>query len=62
MTYFTIGVEDHYGWANLVSVAASGPEITVLDKRRVDLIEPNLATSPYHTKHCKCENQRPRSL
>jgi|SRR6185437_3155912 len=48
MTYFTIGVEDHYGWANLVSVAASGPDITVIDKRRVDLIEPNLATSPYH--------------
>ena len=48
MTYFSIGVEDHYGWANLVSVAASGPDITVIDKRRVDLIEPNLATSPYH--------------
>ena len=48
MTYFAIGVEDHYGWANLVSVAASGPDITVIDKRRVDLIEPNLAASPYH--------------
>jgi len=48
MTNFSIGVEDHYGWANLVSVAASGRDINVIDKRRVDLIEPNLATSPYH--------------
>jgi hypothetical protein len=48
MTYFAIGVEDHYGWANLVSVAASGPDITIIDKRRVDLIEAHLPASPYH--------------
>jgi hypothetical protein len=48
MTYFAIGIEDHYGWANLVSVAASGPDISIIDKRRVDLIEPHLPASPYH--------------
>ena len=48
MIHFAIGVEDHYGWANLVSVAASGPDITIIDKRRVDLIEPHLPASPYH--------------
>ncbi|HSS21567.1 MAG TPA: hypothetical protein VLL54_15950 [Pyrinomonadaceae bacterium] len=48
MTNFAIGVEDHYGWANLVSVVASGRDIIVIDKRRVELIEPKLPASPYH--------------
>jgi hypothetical protein len=61
MTYFTIGVEDHYGWANLVSVAASGPDITVIDKRRVDLISLAQAirsgTLAQAERHCQCQTR-----
>jgi hypothetical protein len=48
MSDFAIGIEDHYGWANLVSIAVSGPDVTLLDKRRVELIDPDLPASPYH--------------
>jgi hypothetical protein len=45
---YSIGIEDHYAWANLVSVTASGPDELLLDKRRVELLDPLLAASPYH--------------
>jgi hypothetical protein len=48
MTAYAVGIEDHYAWANLVSVTASGPDETLLDRRRVDLLDPKLAASPYH--------------
>ena len=48
MRHFAIGIEDHYGWAHLVSVAVSGADLTLLDKRRVDLIDPHLPASPCH--------------
>ena len=45
---YVIGVDDHYGMANLVSVAVSGQIATLLDKRRVELIDRHLPSSPYH--------------
>ena len=48
MRYYTIGIEDHYAWANLVSVTTSGGDVVVLDSRRVELLEANLPVSPYH--------------
>ena len=48
MRDFAIGIEDHYGWAHLVSLAVSGSDLTLLDKRRIDLIDPHLPTSPCH--------------
>jgi hypothetical protein len=48
MRDFAIGIEDHYGWAHLVSVAVSGPDLTLLDKRRVALIDAHLTVHPYH--------------
>src|SRR5437868_9280613 len=48
MTEYSIGIEDHYAWANLVSVTTSGPNEIVLDKRRVELLDEQLASAPYH--------------
>jgi len=48
MSEYSIGVEDHYAWANLVSVTTSGPKEILLDKRRVELLDRELAASPYH--------------
>jgi hypothetical protein len=48
MRDFAIGIEDHYGWAHLVSIAVSGRDLMLLDKRRVELNDPHLPTSPYH--------------
>src|SRR5205809_5965333 len=48
MSEYSIGIEDHYAWANLVSVTTSGPKEILLDKRRVELLDQQLAASPYH--------------
>jgi len=48
MSEYSIGIEDHYAWANLVSVTTSGPDEIVLDRRRVQLLDLQLAASPYH--------------
>jgi hypothetical protein len=41
-------VADHNGWAVLVSAAAVNGEPTVVDRRRVRLIEKGLPDQPYH--------------
>ena len=43
-----VGVADHNGWAMLVTVAAINGEPTVVDRRRVELIEKGLPSQPYH--------------
>jgi hypothetical protein len=43
-----VGVADHNGWAMLVSVAAIDGHPTVIDRRRVELIEKGLPSQPYH--------------
>ena len=48
MSDYSIGIEDHYAWANLVCVAISGPGEVLLAKRRVELLDPTLPASPYH--------------
>jgi len=48
MSEYSIGIEDHYAWANLVSVTTSGPNEILLDRRRVQLLDPQLTASPYH--------------
>lgn len=40
-----IGVSDHGGWAVLVTVARDG---TLLDRRRVELVDDNLPALPHH--------------
>lgn len=48
MSEYSIGIEDHYAWANLVNVTTSGPNEILLDKRRVELLDQELTASPYH--------------
>jgi hypothetical protein len=48
MSEYSIGIEDHYAWANLVSVTTSGSNEIVLDKRRVELLDQQLTGAPYH--------------
>ncbi len=48
MSEYSIGIEDHYAWANLVSVTTSGPNDILLDRRRVELLDRQLTGSPYH--------------
>ena len=43
-----VGIADHNGWAILVSAAAVNGKPTVVDRRRVDLIEKNIPSQPYH--------------
>lgn len=40
-----VGVYDHWGWAILITVAADG---SVIDRRRVELIEAGLPAYPHH--------------
>jgi len=61
MSEYSIGIEDHYAWANLVSVTTSGANEILLDKRRVELLDEQLAASPYHHEHSKWRFQEPRS-
>lgn len=42
-----VGVADHSGWAFLVSAAAVNGEPTVVDRRRVRLLENGLPNQPY---------------
>ena len=49
-----IGVSDHGGWAVLVTVAGDG---TLLDRRRVELVDEDLPKIPHHS-----EGRRFRSM
>jgi hypothetical protein len=43
-----VGVADHNGWAMLVTVAGIDGHPTVIDRRRVELIEKGIPSQPYH--------------
>jgi hypothetical protein len=43
-----VGVADHNGWAVLVTAAAVNGSPTVVDRRRVSLIESGVPSQPYH--------------
>jgi hypothetical protein len=43
-----LGVADHNGWAVCVTTAVSRGVPVVVDRRRVDLIEPGVPSQPYH--------------
>jgi hypothetical protein len=42
-----IGISDHGGWAVLVTVTSAG---TLLDRRRVELVDENLPKIPHHSE------------
>ncbi len=43
-----VGVAEHSGWAELVSIAPRDGAIAVIDRRRVELIDAGLPNQPYH--------------
>jgi hypothetical protein len=43
-----VGVADHNGWAILVTAGAVKGKPTVIDRRRVELIEKGIPSQPYH--------------
>jgi hypothetical protein len=45
-----VGLKSHSGWAVLVAIGRSGKELQVVDRRRIELIEPGAtwAKQPYH--------------
>lgn len=42
------GLKAHSGWAALVALAKSGNSFTVVDRRRLELVEEEWAKQPYH--------------
>ena len=43
-----VGVDDHRGWANLVSVALQGGSVFVVNRHCIELIHPGLPSQPHH--------------
>jgi hypothetical protein len=43
-----VSVAEHAGWAHVICVAAAGNAPTVIERRRVTLIDAGLPTLPYH--------------
>jgi hypothetical protein len=43
-----LGVADHGGWAVCITVAANRGLPTIVDRRRIELIEPGVPSQPYH--------------
>ena len=43
-----VGVADHSGWANLVTIGADGGRPVVVDRRRCELVDPDVPRQPYH--------------
>ena len=51
MSEYSIGIEDHYAWANLVSVTTSGADETLLDRRRVEFARPEIVRVSVSSRH-----------
>jgi hypothetical protein len=62
MSEYSIGIEDHYAWANLLSVTTSGPNEILLDRRRVELLDRQLTASPYHHETLRMPPSRAEKL
>jgi len=43
-----LGIADHGGWAVCVTVAANRGVPAIVDRRRIELIEPGVPSQPYH--------------
>ena len=54
-----VGVSDHGGWAVFVTVASDG---TLLDRRRVELVDANLPKIPHHSEGQRLPPERAVAL
>ena len=43
-----VGVDDHRGWANLVSVSMHSGRAVIVSRCRIELIHPHLPSQPHH--------------
>ena len=57
-----VGVADHNGWAVLVCVAAPDSAPRVLDRRRVELLDVDLPSQPYHHETLQLETEPAQAL
>ncbi len=48
MVRAAIGLRAHSGWAAMIAVAGTGQSVTVIDRRRIELISPGIPAQPYH--------------
>jgi len=55
------GFKTHSGWAALVVLSQHGDELTVVDRRRVELVEELWAKQPYHAAE-ELEREEAREL
>jgi len=46
--HVALGLKAHSGWAALVAIGDRDGEFTVLDRRRIELVEDGWAKQPYH--------------
>src|SRR5688500_17810896 len=46
MSAMRLGIADHFGWA--VAVTAADDDHRVVDRRRIDLVEPGVTPAPIH--------------
>jgi hypothetical protein len=51
------GFKAHSGWAALVVLGTSGSDVTVLERRRVDLVDEEWAKQPYHAAEGAASNE-----
>ena len=56
------GFKSHSGWAALIVLGASGGTVTVLDRRRVDLVEEEWAKQPYHAAEYLPSNEARKTV
>lgn len=56
------GISDHNGWAIVVSVAVRDGAPVLLDRRRVELIDPGLPNQPYHHETLGLDSMRAEAL
>ncbi len=56
------GFKAHSGWAALIVLGVSGSDVTVLDRRRVDLVEEEWAKQPYHAAEDLASNEARKTV
>jgi hypothetical protein len=56
------GFKAHSGWAALIVLGVTGAEVTVLDRRRIDLVEEAWAKQPYHAAEGLASNEARKTV
>src|SRR4051794_38566462 len=62
MTSVGLGFKHHTGWAIAVAATGNGRDIAVLDRRRIELIDPSLVRFAYHNVQDEPVDRAARSI